>query len=220
MGQESPGWGFRPPQAGPTPAPHLLGGLGWALLPPRVPEGRGGRPSSPEGSAGAGEGQQGSQPPAWGRRWSGRRLTALPGCSELTDDPGPLQSHRTAWESEVEGRPRQRLIASSAAACPRTGCQAHPPAGAFHTSPLSPHPSPFVGAALGGRGAQTGPGRPLNPAVSGPQARLGGRVALGRDQMGPRAWEHTGILQRRTAAPLRPLTRVGDACQMQSGRRL
>lgn len=41
---------------------------------------------------------------------------------------------------------------------------------------------------------------------------------LGKDQMGPRAWEHTGVLQRRTAVPPRPLTRVGDACQVQSGR--
>lgn len=43
-GQESPGWDFRLPQAGPTPTPHLLGGLGWALLPPRAVVGKGSPP--------------------------------------------------------------------------------------------------------------------------------------------------------------------------------
>lgn len=150
-------------------------------------EAGGSPPPAPEGSAGAGEGQQGSQAPSRGRGWSGRRLTALSGCSKPTDDPGPLQSHRTAWESEVEGRPRQRLIASSAAAaCPRThGVSGPPPPpGAFHTSPLSLRPSPFVGAALGGHGAKTGPGRPLDPAAQDLRQGCGGGWCLARTKWG------------------------------------
>lgn len=64
-GQESPGWGFRPPQAGPTPTPHLLGGLGWALLPPSVLAGRrGGRPPQRlRAQPGQGRGSRAPKPP-------------------------------------------------------------------------------------------------------------------------------------------------------------
>lgn len=185
-GQESPGWGFRPPQAGPTPTPHLLGGLGWALPPQSVPVGRGSPPPpAPEGSAGAGEGQQGSQAPALGRGWSGRRRAALPGRSEPTDDPGPLQSRRTAWESEVEGRPRQRLIASSLTASPCTGCQARPARRGLSYQPFVPEPSTICWGSSGGSWCTNRPEGPLDPAVSGPQARMGGGGRLAGSKWGP-----------------------------------
>lgn len=66
-GQESPGWGFRPPQAGPTPTPHLLGGLVWALPPQSVPVGRGSPPPPQRLRAqpGRGRGSRVPSPQPW-----------------------------------------------------------------------------------------------------------------------------------------------------------
>lgn len=170
------------------PQPHTSWEAWAGPCRPKVCRWGGGRPpppSAPEGSAGAGEGQQGSQPPALGRGWSGRRRAALPGRSEPTDDPGPLQSRRTAWESEVEGRPRQRLIASSLTASPCTGCQARPAPRGLSYQPFVPAPSTICWGSSGGSWCTNRPEGPLDPAVSGPQARMGGGGRLAGSKWGP-----------------------------------
>lgn len=118
-------------------------------------------------------GSRGSQPPAGSQGWSGREARSSAWALGLTDDPGPSRA------AGQRGRARWRAGPSNAYSFLHhrqsihrvSGPHPHPAEGLSY-QPFVPAPSTICWGGSGESWVRR-PRGPLDPAVSGPQARMG-----------------------------------------------